>query len=386
VTKIQANWLAHSGVQKVAAALGANSIRFVGGAVRDTIKGIPVADIDAATTHAPEATMAFLEEANIKVIPTGLKHGTVTAIADSIHIEVTTLRIDVETDGRHAEVAFTDDWREDAKRRDFTINAMYLAPDGELFDPFGGASDLKERKVRFIGSAEERIEEDALRILRFFRFFARYGGGKADKAAIDACTAKSGMLLQLSAERVRDELLKLLAFPEPEQALRLMEKSGVINTICSGAVADQCVSMCACQRLSESVNSLTRLYSLFAPPLKASELARRLKLSNKQAERLKKIDSIAEAGLVLEGPAVRHAIYLWGSEAVEYMLLRQDTISKWLDYTKNWTAPMFPVLGRDLIAAGLAPGPEMGRSLKRLEQLWVASDFSLTHDELLALK
>ncbi|MCG8506772.1 MAG: CCA tRNA nucleotidyltransferase, partial [Sphingomonadales bacterium] len=209
--RLEAPWLADAAVTRVVAALGANNCRFVGGAVRNTLLGEPVTDIDIATRLEPDAVIARLEAAEIKAVPTGLKHGTVTAVAEGHAIEVTTLRHDVETDGRHAKVAFTDDWQADAARRDFTFNALYAAPDGTLYDYFGGLDDLKAGHVRFIGDAEARITEDALRILRFFRFHAHYGAGGMDAAGLDACAALAGRLDILSVERVRDELLKLLA-------------------------------------------------------------------------------------------------------------------------------------------------------------------------------
>jgi len=229
-----AKWRRKRGMKRLLAALGGGEglTRYVGGAIRDDLLGLPVSDIDLATRIPPDEVMRRLEEARIKAVPTGIDHGTVTAVSDGHPFEITTLRRDVSTDGRRATVAFTDDWKEDAARRDFTINALSADPDtGELFDYFGGLADLEQRHIRFIGDPLQRIAEDHLRILRFFRFHARFDAGEPDGAAIEACTARANDLMGLSRERIADELLKLLAVPDPSPTVEIMLARGILKPV-----------------------------------------------------------------------------------------------------------------------------------------------------------
>ncbi len=231
VTLPPATWRDHAGLRRVIDALGAGNARIVGGAVRDTLLGIDTADVDLATTHQPEHVVDLLEAAKIKAVPTGIKHGTITAVAGDAVYEVTTLRRDLDTDGRHATVAFTDDWREDAARRDFTINALYADPaSGELFDYFGGIDDLEARRVRFIGDPLTRIAEDHLRILRFFRFLARFGDAP-DPEGLKACTDRANDLMALSRERIANELLRLLVAPRAPEVVALMLERGIFAPV-----------------------------------------------------------------------------------------------------------------------------------------------------------
>src|SRR5438445_5524465 len=221
-------------MKRLLGALGADEglTRYVGGAVRDDLLGLPVSDIDLATRIAPDEVIRRLEKARIKAVPTGIDHGTVTAVSDGQPVEITTLRRDVSTDGRRATVAFTDDWQEDAARRDFTINALSADPrTGELFDYFGGLADLDQRHIRFIGDPLQRIAEDHLRILRFFRFHARFGQGEPDLAALDACTARANDLMALSRERIADEVLKLLAVADPSATVGIMLDRGILKPV-----------------------------------------------------------------------------------------------------------------------------------------------------------
>ncbi len=240
LTLADAEWRHRPGLDRLAAVLGARegTARFVGGAVRDTRLGLPVADIDIATRHAPDAVLALLRDARIKAVPTGLAHGTVTAVLEGGPVEVTTLRRDVSTDGRHAVVAFTDDWREDAARRDFTINALYADPiSGQIYDYFGGLADLDARHVRFIGDPYQRIAEDHLRILRFFRFLARFGDA-ADPAGLEACAERANDLMALSRERIADELLKLLVAKGAVRIVGLMVERGILAPVLPEIEAD----------------------------------------------------------------------------------------------------------------------------------------------------
>ncbi len=229
-----AKWRKRKGMRRLLDALRADEglTRYVGGAVRDELLGFPVSDVDLATRIRPEEVVERLEKAKIKVIPTGIDHGTLTAVSDGQVVEITSLRRDVSTDGRRATVAYTDDWKEDAARRDFTINALSADPStGEIFDYFGGVDDLLERHIRFIGDPLQRIAEDHLRILRFFRFHARFGSGEPDAAALDACTERANDLMALSRERIADELLKLAAMPDPAPTFGIMLQRGILKPV-----------------------------------------------------------------------------------------------------------------------------------------------------------
>jgi len=330
--------------------------RLVGGCVRDILAGVAFSDIDLATPDAPDAVAAALVAAGLRAIPTGIAHGTVTALAEGQCFEITTLRRDVETDGRHAVVAFTDDWREDAARRDFTINAMSMTPDGEVFDYFGGIADLRAGRVRFVGDAATRIAEDYLRILRFFRFFARYATFPPDQDAVDAIAAGVGGLAMLSAERVWSELKRILAAPAPDEALALMDRLGVLRAVLPQA------------RLA-SVNALPadpllRLVALLPHGVPD------LKLSGDEAERL----------LALQGPPPPG-----DADDAALRRLLADTAPDIL-VGRAWLAgagaalrariqampvPVFPLHGRDLAACGIAAGPAMGKLLRDLRARWL---------------
>jgi len=388
VTRIQASWLQSDISRAVVAALGADNIKFVGGAVRDTLAGLTVSDIDAATCLLPENTMARLRGAGIKVIPTGLKHGTVTAVLDKDVMEITTLRFDVETDGRHAEVAFTDDWLEDAKRRDFTINALYSAPDGALFDPFGGISDLAAGLVRFIGDASDRIDEDALRILRFFRFYGKYGTGAPDPAAINACSKKADLMQNLSAERVRDELMKMATQPNFRSIVKEMEACGVLVQV-YGATFDSLVLEGFLKEEKHSgaqINPLLRFYHLASPSLNATGFAKKFRLSNEDRKFLVGYEKLSTVPKPASEKDLRRAIYSFGAGPVKARAIGfdQEWYNQALTYCDGWPVATFPVRGEDLLSLGEKPGPLMGVKLKAMEALWIESDFALTKEQLLA--
>ncbi len=300
---------------------GAGDIaRFVGGAVRDAYLGRAVADVDVATVLAPHLVIERLEAAGIKVVPTGIDHGTVTAIVDRHPFEITTLRHDVETFGRHARVAFSVDWRTDAERRDFTMNALYCDIDGRIYDPVGGIADLDASRVRFIGDAEARIEEDALRILRFFRFHAWYGKGAPDSDGLAACAKRAKDLKRLSAERVRAELLKLLAAPDPVPAIRQMAETGILTRVLAEATNfDRLAGLVAIERARGEADAIRRLGALL--PDGAAVVGERLRLSKKEQIRLSEMitarDEIAPAddGEPLDR-RMRASLYRFGREAV----------------------------------------------------------------------
>lgn len=361
-------------VQGLAAVIAAlnGQVRLVGGVVRDTLAGVATKDIDLATPLAPEAVMAALKAAGLKAVPTGLAHGTVTAVAEGRPFEITTLRRDVATDGRHAEVAFTDDWREDAARRDFTINALYADPvTGEVFDYFGGLADLEAGIVRFIGAPLQRIAEDHLRILRFFRFHARFGSGGPDAASLSACQTRANDLMALSRERIAMELLALLALPNPAPTLALMIESGIFVPVLP-EIADAAPVTHLVTREAEAgivPDALRRLCALIAPdPVLAEDIANRLKLSNAQRKRM-----IAVAARAAEDASAPRALAYWqGVEvAIDRLLLGNGDPRPLMD----WTPPRFPINGGAIVARGVQAGPEVARILQSAERQWVAEGF-----------
>ncbi len=359
------------------AAGGPGCARFVGGSVRNALVGRPVDDFDIATRLLPEQSMAALKAAGIKVVPTGLAHGTVTAVSGKKPYEITTLRRDVETDGRRAVVAFTDDWAEDAARRDFRLNALYADRTGAIFDPTGaGVEDALAGRVVFVGDAKTRIEEDYLRILRFFRFFAWYGRAEPDAEGLAACAAHAEGLTRLSAERVSKELLKLLAAPDPRAAVRAMVEAGVLERLFP-AVADLGPFEAIVEGSDDPVLRLSAL--LPDDPAAVATIAQGLRLPRAMEFRLA---AAAEGPLdpATDARTLRALIYGHGAHAVRDRILRGgaagggDT-SEALALVDGWTAPRMPVGGRDLTRMGVEPGPEHGRILKAFEAEWIAEDF-----------
>jgi poly(A) polymerase len=372
-------WLDWPETKAVVAALGSENIRFVGGAVRDSLLQLPVQDIDIATTLRPDAVIARAKAAGIKAVPTGIDHGTVTLVSQHRPFEVTSLRHDVSTDGRRAIVAFTDDWQADASRRDFTINALYLDSDQQLFDYFGGLDDIAAHKVRFIGDAAQRIYEDALRILRFFRFSARYAQMPLDEAGLQACTARVRDMMALSRERIRDELLKLLAAANPLPVLATMLHHKIFDAflpeVTSLAALERLVAL---ERALDCADPWRRLAALLpADVALVSDIAARLKVSKSQRHRLV---SAADIAALVDTQAMRAAVYWHGNiGAIDKLLLGaapgQD-VRPLLDIGQHWQAPKLPVSGKHLIAAGLVAGPAVSGALVALEKNWVAQDFA----------
>ncbi len=357
--------------------------RMVGGCVRDALLGRKIIDVDIACCLLPEQSMERLECEGVKVIPTGLKYGTITAVVKGQHFEITTLRRDVESDGRHAKVAFTDDWIEDAVRRDFTINALYLDEDGSLYDPCDGLSDLYAKHICFIGDATERITEDALRILRFFRFAAQIGGSALDKDGLAACAKNKNLISHLSGERLAQELFKILSADNVVSILRIMDKFGITPEILPDYM--NCEKACNYIQFEGKVkrcNLLARLSCLSNG--KAGDISRHLKLSNQQ---LKAIRRYQEHNIIvhdsLNKQEARKYIYLWGRDVFIFALLDYGLTGELIDYAVNWEKPTFPVLGRDLIKVGITAGPQLGQMLKKLENEWLESDFSQSRDNLL---
>lgn len=389
-------WMAWSATRAVMAALeakgGPGCARFVGGCVRDAVIGVASVDvdIDVATTLRPEGVAAALAAAGLKSAPTGLDHGTITAIAEGRPFEITTLRRDVSTDGRRAVVAFTDDWDEDARRRDFRLNALYADGEGKVFDPTGmGVADARAGRIIFVGDPQLRIREDYLRILRFFRFYAWYGVGEPDKPAMDACGALKGMLSGRPAERTSKELLKLLAADDPRRAVRLMAETGVLEAILPGAVAlARLDALIAIERdcLIENDPELRLAALLPSDPKSVAATSERLRLSNAQRERL----AAAAPGQPriaswMSAREVRRTVYQLGVRAFYDRAKlawaaseRLATAPQWrelLAEAESWTPPAFPVSGDDALAAGVPKGPRVGQVLREVEDWWIDHDF-----------
>ena len=365
--------VARPGVAAVFEALGAGQARLVGGAVRDGLLGVPVTDIDLATPLSPYEVMRRCGAAGIRTIPTGVAHGTVTAISQGETLEITTLRADLETDGRHATVGFTDDWREDAARRDFTINALYFDPAShEVHDYFGGLDDLRDRRVRFIGEPLQRIAEDHLRILRFFRFSARFGQ-KVDADGLAACAARANDLMALSRERIADEWLKLLALPDPQATVDLMLSRGLLAPVLpeiGPEGVERLERLVAAEKAAAMAPDPLRRFAALLPsePPTAEKVAARLKLSNKARKRL------ASAAEPASAPVPRVLAYTIGvTEAQDRLLLRGDAAEA--AALEGWTPPRLPIGGGQLIARGLTPGPAVARTLKTIERTWVDEGF-----------
>ncbi len=405
----KAPWLKDKSLQKLLAVLSGEGegARVVGGAVRNTLLGQEVSDLDIATTCLPEETLRRAKEAGFKVVPTGIDHGTITVVAAGRPFEVTTLRADVATDGRHAEVAFGRDWRVDAERRDFTINALYVEADGTIVDLVGGLADIESRTLRFIGDAEQRIREDYLRILRFFRFFAWYGRGRPESEGLKACARLKDGLVRLSAERIWSELKKLLGAPDPSRALLWMRQAGVLTAVLPesekwgidtihGLVKTE-------QDLGWAVDPLLRLASMIPPNTeRVDELASRLKLSNSERERLDAWASsvppqpeISETGFAKKlyrsdkqgmRDRLRLALVSARADAVNdnNAMMRAGHLSRLLEFLDGYEKPKFPLSGGDLIIAGLDKGPEIGKVQRAIEDEWIESGFTLKREELLA--
>jgi poly(A) polymerase len=384
-------WATMDATRDVLAALGGEA-RFVGGCVRDALRGELPNDLDLATPLVPDAVMAKLAAAGLKAVPTGIAHGTVTAVARGRTFEITTLRRDVETDGRHATVAFTDDWRLDAARRDFTINAMSMSADGSVHDYFGGREDLGAGRVRFVGDAATRIREDVLRALRFFRFHARYGADGHDAQALAACRELAPLLPRLSAERVAGELFRLLEGPRAAACLDAMREAGVLAhwlpELGETATLARLESIVAA---TGAAPSAVRALAAALPPDGAPAVAVRLKLSNEHGERLAAL--VRPAARVLPSapvPERRAAFYQLGGDPVDFVLLAwarsdsDDGFAALLEAARGWVRPRFPLNGEDARATGIEPGPAMGAWLRRYEEAWVAFGAVESRDALLA--
>lgn len=404
--RLTPHWLEWPETQTLITAfrLHGDVLRFVGGSVRDAILGRDASDIDVATSLLPDDVMALLHRYYIQAIPTGIAHGTVTARIESRTFEITTLRKDTACDGRHAEVIYTDSWEEDAARRDFTMNALYLDPQGNVFDYCNGIADAQAGHVRFIGDAHQRVQEDYLRILRFYRFYAHYGTGDADGDARAACMAHAEHLPHISGERVQTELLKLLSADSAAYAISLMERDGVMAYVLGFKVVDSAIFSRLQDMEALDVVHLTPVEKLVGFALSAGgdaeqavqQLAERLRLSRRARNGLLSwlpyVDTVTSRMAVSEQ---KHLLRLLGAQAFAAMVCMawaasEDVIAlkspygKMLTLAQEWEPPIFPITGADLIQAGFAPGRMMGDLMRTLQDAWEHSNYSMDKDALLA--
>jgi len=405
----QETWFKDPALMRVFTLLNADEGegRVVGGAVRNSLMGLPVSDIDVATTLTPEQVIERAAVAGIKAVPTGVAHGTVTLVIDGKPFEVTTLRADVETDGRRAKVAFSSDWQTDAERRDLTINALYVDAKGDVIDLVGGLADIEKRTIRFIGDAATRVGEDYLRILRFFRFFAYYGSGRPDADGLRACASARAKLQTLSAERVWSELRKLFSAPDPGRALLWMRQVGVLTEILPETEKwgiDAIPALIATELgLGWKPDPLLRLAAIVPPDVdRLEKMAARLKFANAEAAWFK---AWAKAPVIddeLSSAAFARLLYRRGADGIQTRLklalatarrkaegdmqemARSARLGKLLELAQSWKKPQFPVSGGDVLGAGIPPGKEVGEMLSALEDFWVEENFTPDRAALLA--
>jgi poly(A) polymerase len=386
----EAAWLKDGPVARLLALLDRDGeqARAVGGAVRNALLGLPVAEVDVATTALPDEVVRRVTAAGCKAVPTGIEHGTVTVLIEHQPVEVTTLRQDVETFGRKARVAFGRDWRADAERRDFTINALSASSDGTVHDYVGGLADIAARKVHFIGDAQRRIEEDYLRILRFFRFHAFFGEGPPDAAGQLACIRARGGLAILSRERVRMEMLKLLLAPHAAPTLAVMSEAGLLGEVLGGvpmlaSFENVAKIEAACGMAPDAVRRLGALGVLVRED--AERLAQRLRLANAEMDRLLALETWWRATPLAAAKAARALLYGLGAQAFTDQVLVAWARSPagvadvaWRELAslpQRWSAPVFPLKAADFIRRGMAQGPTLGAALRAAETAWIAADF-----------
>lgn len=401
-------WLLEESTVAVMKALSAGGadVRFVGGCVRDAIAKRPIHDIDIGSPEAPEVVVQRLEAAGIKAVPTGIEHGTITAVTDHKSFEITTLRKDVETDGRRAVVAYTDDWIVDSSRRDFTINALSANPDGDVYDYHDGMSDLAHGRIRFIGRAEDRVQEDYLRILRYFRFYAHFGRPPYDEAAFSACRRDAEKLKGISAERIRHELLRTLNAKEPEDAFIMMRNAHVLDAILPEATEIGTLRATAWLESRAIIidglhpDPVRRLGAILTPKSDGVSVAGRLKLSNKEADRLISMKKFAPIFQIADALDNIHArIKKLGNETVADALIlawaariadmgklpAAETAARReaLETAFAWTAPALPIDGDDVKSMGIPTGPHIGTLLGAVEDWWTDGGFAAKRDDCL---
>ena len=408
IDRLDADWLQNAALQKILAILACDGeeARIVGGAVRNHLLGQKIGDIDIATTCLPEETVRRAEAAGFRTVPSGIEHGTVIIVAEHHGFETTTLRQDVETDGRRAKVRFGRDWEADAMRRDFTVNALYCEADGRIVDLVGGLADIETRTIRFIGEAEQRIREDYLRILRFFRFFAWYGEGRPDSKGLLACARMKEGLTGLSAERVWTEMSRLLAAHDPSRALLWMRQASILSLVLPESEKwgiDALGGLIATEKaFGWDAEALLRLAAII--PHRENDalaVATRWKLSNHDRDRLVEWAMTPDVKPDMSEAAFAKLLYRSKSRAVHDRVrlalasarAKADANPAWLEtvagysrlarFAEKWKKPQFPLAGADLIAAGHKTGPAMGQALRKLEDRWIDSGFTLSRETLL---
>ena len=381
------DWMSDPETKAVMDALGEDSALFVGGCVRNALLGEAVEDIDIATKLIPEEVIKRLEAADIKAIPTGIEHGTVTAVAQGKPFEITTLRKDVETDGRRAVVAFSQDWAEDAKRRDFTMNTLLSDREGNIYDPLGqGLDDLKARRVVFVGEPSERIAEDHLRILRYFRFHALYADGEPDEGALKACRDGAGKIPSLSKERITQEFFKILSVDAPVTILQTMFENNILKAFYTPEYNPILLEhLCIFQNNYGLGFLASRLFVLAGFEQKNIKTLEEFLLIPKVFKRdIENLIQVLALPNLSEDHAVKVAVYKYGRVGAAQGLmieLAQDRVMngygpKAIDIIQNWDIPNFPISGEDLIKKGASQGPELGQELQRLEEEWIAKGFA----------
>lgn len=373
-------------------------VRFVGGAVRDALKGIEGSDLDFATDLSPDELVEACNDEGIKTVAIGIKYGTVGVVIDNTVLEVTSLRKDIKTDGRHAVVEFTDNWEEDASRRDLTINAVYADENGNVFDYYNGIEDLEKGIVRFIGNPDTRIKEDYLRILRFFRFYSLFGIGNPDKKALSVCAKNNELLKKLPMERIREELSKLLLTPNAAKTIDIMQKNNILSYVMpDGNYMDNLDFLKKLLKGKQLKNkSLLYLFTLYQPNESlADNLASRLKFSKIEKQKfLRWATNLVELDELKNDIKLKHLAYKFDKEfCLENLLLivaknKENLADFWDIYKKieNLEKPVFPIKGKDLIAEGICDGTQIGKRLKKLEEEWINSDFCLSKEDLLTPK
>lgn len=385
-TIIPPSWMADGHVAPVMKVLGGYEASpkalFVGGCVRNHLLGEPVSDIDIATIHRPDAVMTMLLKNGIRALPTGLEHGTVTAIIDDLPVEITTLRRDIDTDGRHAVISFTDKWEEDAQRRDFTINTFLSSVNGSLYDPTGqGLAHLEGRQIVFVGDPAQRIAEDYLRILRFFRFYAQYSGAEIDPAGLAACEQAADKLMKLSKERITQEMFKIVSARHAAKALQLMNRSGIFKVFGLDKFRGRPFEyLRELQERYDAQDPLAQMTLLCGFEPKKHELF--LTLSNAQKKKIEDICRVyGSLKFIFTKKKIRQLIYRHGNDAVLQAYLLTAAVKdnrpdlEIIDLARYWHAPPFTIGGEDLMRRGYSSGPELGKRLKELEEKWIKKDF-----------
>jgi poly(A) polymerase len=394
VDKSNHSFLDTTALQKVFEALGKTNVRCVGGCVRNAILNIPVSDVDLATTHHPDIVIALLQKRKILCVPTGIEHGTVTAVIDGIGYQITSLRQDVETDGRRAVIRYTDDWVEDAKRRDFTINALYLDFRGQIYDPLGtGLRDLERRKISFIGKPEDRIREDYLRILRFFRFHAHYGVGPLDGAGLKASTDLASGLKKISRERVTEEFLKIVIAPRADYVLNAMVQSGIMTTLFSknfSAVTLKTINRL--ENLCDKNGILAKLFLTISSTIYQQEKANlSLILTKKMKRDLQVLHSLVRTTKRFDRHMLQKLLYQYPHTIVENFIFIWSSLQnkpmvecrRLFKLYQSTEKPLFPITGKDLKSLGFTESPDLGATLKKLETAWIKSGFEISRADLL---